>query len=426
MSELPPFDDDAPTDLPEFLPPEGDNPFDPIAERNRQNAQHSTGPKTAEGKAVSSENATKHGYRSAKPTAPELALAVAIYGRWSSELCPYGDLETGLIMTAAQHEARRQLVHEDILSAVMSAAGSHREHRRRPFLEKIEEIQASIALWTIVRDDGFEPGEGLTADFAALLRDIDPKATPRNIGPSMEARQFAFFQNRAVATPRLKELRAKFARKKEGARKGRDFEEYARLQERLDKGTERLRAWIVSRIDRQIARLAEAEKALAEDDAQPDRPWAWYAESPEGRKLSRYHAEAENASRRYLKMFDDHRRRLIRTDLRRQQIDNAYGAQATYIGDIKMMLPARYQSLHRRAQLDTLVAEVEYEKHFYPNRQPNEASLSNQMIQEAGGQGVAESAAMSEMERQSQAIREYWINWRKRQGDAPAYEDPPR
>ncbi|MFO0956014.1 MAG: hypothetical protein U0800_00960 [Isosphaeraceae bacterium] len=44
-------------------------PEDPIVRRNRQNAQHSTGPKTAEGKAVSSENATKHGHRSKKPQA---------------------------------------------------------------------------------------------------------------------------------------------------------------------------------------------------------------------------------------------------------------------------------------------------------------------------------------------------------------------
>ncbi|MFO0957448.1 MAG: hypothetical protein U0800_08265 [Isosphaeraceae bacterium] len=424
MSDSTPFDHDAPLDLPESETPI--LPHDPIAERNRQNAQHSTGPKTAEGKAASSENSTKHGFCSQNPTAPELALAVAIFGRWSREFCPYGEIESGLLMTAAQHEARRQLVHEEILSGVMAAAENHRELRRRPFLERIEEIRASIELWTIVRDDGFEPGAGLVTDFAALLRDIDPRATPRNIGVTQEARHFVFFHNRAVASDRLKQLHARFSRKKEEARKGRTYEEYLRLQERLDKGTERLKVWIAARIDRQHARLAEAEKALAEDDARPDRPWAWYADTPEGRKLTRYHAEAENASRRYLRMFDDHRRRLIRTDLRRQQIDNAYGTKATYIGDIKMMLPARYQSLHPRAQLDTLIADMEYEKHFYPDRQPNEASYTNQMLKEAGSQDIAENASMSELERQSQAIRDYWTNWRKRQGDGPAYEDPPR
>ena len=34
----------------------------PFTERNRQNAQHSTGPRTPEGKAISSQNARKHGF----------------------------------------------------------------------------------------------------------------------------------------------------------------------------------------------------------------------------------------------------------------------------------------------------------------------------------------------------------------------------
>jgi len=52
--------------VPGFVPHSGHqppdaNPADPIAERNRQNAQHSTGPRTEEGKARSARNALKHG-----------------------------------------------------------------------------------------------------------------------------------------------------------------------------------------------------------------------------------------------------------------------------------------------------------------------------------------------------------------------------
>ena len=44
-------------------------PSDAIAARNRANARHSTGPRTAAGKAAGSRNAVTHGLRSSHPLA---------------------------------------------------------------------------------------------------------------------------------------------------------------------------------------------------------------------------------------------------------------------------------------------------------------------------------------------------------------------
>lgn len=359
---------------------------------------------------------------SVKLRPPELIRSAAVYGDMAAELSPIGEFETRLVMGAAQHEARRQLVHEAMMEAAIAAADSHRVHRRRPFLDKIESLRGSLEIWTIVRDDGFEEGEGLTTDFVALLNDIDPNATARKIGSTLEARRFVFLHNRAVASPRLRKLHARFAKKDESAKKGPLYDEYRRLQERLEKGTERLRDWIDARIARLDDRLAEAEKALDDDDARPDRSWAWYAETPEGRLFTQYHADAENASRRYLKMFDDHRRRLVRTDLRRQLVDTAYGTTTVYFGDIKVQMPARFKGLHPRAQLDDLIANFEYEKHFYPDRQPKENGYAAETLKSAGPAAAGEDTAMSELERQSREIRDFWKEKRRQWGDHPDHD----
>ncbi|MFO0956015.1 MAG: hypothetical protein U0800_00965 [Isosphaeraceae bacterium] len=277
-----------------------------------------------------------------------------------------------------------------MMALAKDAALHHREYRRRPFLERIDEIRRSIRLWTIVRDDGFEPGEGLQVDFAALLSDLDHKASSRKIGPSGEAREFVFLHNRAVASPRFKELHKKYFKRKRIVESDLDGAEYLRLADRLRKGTERLREWVVGRIDRLIASLGEAEKALAEDDAQPDRPFAWQAETEEGRKLSRYHAEAEAGVRRYMKLFDDHRRRIIRTDLRREHIYNRMGSESMYFADLQIKMPPRYRPMGPRLKLETMILELQNEMRFYPERDPNEATYLQEIKEEVGQEEFTE------------------------------------
>ncbi|MFN7919838.1 MAG: hypothetical protein U0Q16_07055 [Bryobacteraceae bacterium] len=90
-------------------------------ETNRANAQHSTGPRTAEGKAVSSKNATTHGLFTATFTvAPEHQLEFEIFLELQrEELQPQGVNEevifSNLVQAAWKIEASRRLEAEALL-----------------------------------------------------------------------------------------------------------------------------------------------------------------------------------------------------------------------------------------------------------------------------------------------------------------------
>src|SRR3982750_4131324 len=73
---------------------------------NRRNAQHSTGPRTAEGKAKSRYNAVKHGLRSRSddlvlPHEDPAELEAKI-GRWVEQLAPRNEPERDLVEQAAR------------------------------------------------------------------------------------------------------------------------------------------------------------------------------------------------------------------------------------------------------------------------------------------------------------------------------------
>src|SRR4029079_9123799 len=75
-------------------------------EANRDNAQMSTGPKSASGKARASQNAMKHGRRAgaAAPVLPQEDPAErdAKIRRWVEDLRPVGDAERDLVARAAE------------------------------------------------------------------------------------------------------------------------------------------------------------------------------------------------------------------------------------------------------------------------------------------------------------------------------------
>ena len=74
------------------------------AEANRKNAQKSTGPKTAEGKARSRFNAVKHGMRAATPVLPgeDKAAFDDRLERWTRNLAPRDDVEQFLVKRAVE------------------------------------------------------------------------------------------------------------------------------------------------------------------------------------------------------------------------------------------------------------------------------------------------------------------------------------
>ncbi|MFN7919936.1 MAG: hypothetical protein U0Q16_07560 [Bryobacteraceae bacterium] len=83
-------------------------------EANRANAQHSTGPRTPEGKAVSSKNATTHG-----PFAATFAVA------------PEDEYEFGLLLELQREELRPQGVNEELVFANLVQAAWKTEKVRR-------------------------------------------------------------------------------------------------------------------------------------------------------------------------------------------------------------------------------------------------------------------------------------------------------
>lgn len=368
----------------DYVLPHNHIPTDPIVRRNRRHSQFSNRSETAEDGPIATDPPVRPAPKK-KAMPSELGLATFVYGEWQQELAPAGSIETFCVMGAAQHEARRRILHDSMIEQGQAAAVHHRRHRRQPFLAKIEEIQRSLRIWTAVRDDGFEMGYGLESDYAALLRDLDPKATPRNkTRDSGEANEFSFLHGRAVATPRYWELSKKYAQRKKIAESNLDAREFERLDRRLRDNTERLRKFIDDRIDRLNNQLADVIQALEDDDNQPDRPFAWQFETEEGRRMAKQHAEAENGVRRYMRLFDDHRRRLIRTDLRREQLRRQTGATSLYVGDIQILVPPRYSAMVPRMQLDHLEMEIQHEKRFYPVRDEEDASYVREIRERVG------------------------------------------
>jgi hypothetical protein len=136
-----------------------------IAERNRQNAQASTGPKTEEGKAASSQNARTHGLNSAKLFIPEdaadefLSLNKALF----AEIRPVGELQMQFfeqllhaswntnIARRLLADAFEQLDEKKIASANRYVAQYERSFARA--LKEIKTLQTDLALRAIEENE---------------------------------------------------------------------------------------------------------------------------------------------------------------------------------------------------------------------------------------------------------------------------------
>jgi hypothetical protein len=178
----------APTHSPASVSPES-RPVSPRKRRaNRRNAQQSTGPRTAEGKAVSSRNATTHGIfcrdlvlRGEDPhlfevtrdgfldalrpqDAAQLALVdTAVSARWRMNRCQHAEarmIEQRIAMASARvndkfESLKRNMRFEDFSSAALDAQCAESELFRRRY-EKWKSLRA-------VRDQVLHPGRALAA-----------------------------------------------------------------------------------------------------------------------------------------------------------------------------------------------------------------------------------------------------------------------
>ena len=156
------------------------------AEANRRNAQKSTGPRTAEGKARSRFNAVKHGMRAATPVLPgeDKAAFDDRLERWTRNLAPRDDVEQFLVKRAV--ELSWQLERADRAIALS----------RRPAEERIAAVLDEVLalgrrlFWDPRGPSGLYPQ---TTDYDGMIRriswsgEIDDPDDPARLVNRLEA-----------------------------------------------------------------------------------------------------------------------------------------------------------------------------------------------------------------------------------------------
>jgi len=132
-----------------------------INDRNRQNAQHSTGPRTEEGKAKSSQNARTHGLSSAKLFLPADRLEEfhSLYTALYEEIRPVGELQMQFFEQLVHASwntnlARTLLAHawEKLDEKAIANANRYVNQYERSFakaLKEIKTLQTDLALRAI-------------------------------------------------------------------------------------------------------------------------------------------------------------------------------------------------------------------------------------------------------------------------------------
>ena len=178
-------------------------------EANRDNALASTGPRTAEGRAIVSGNAIRHGLLSWKPVIPGLENPED----WETHLeltmeslAPVGHTETLLAERAALLLWRlgRVARYERDATAV---ALEHAETRKRPKLEDAERsIVAAQAVLTLAEELRTLPPETeLNPDAAAKVLAIAPVRQRGGLGTSLA--KIGRGRQRPVAEPQARRCR---------------------------------------------------------------------------------------------------------------------------------------------------------------------------------------------------------------------------
>jgi hypothetical protein len=115
-----------------------------IDERNRENSQHSTGPRTAEGKAKSSQNSRQHGLSSTTLWVPDnvkpefLSLHRALEG----EIRPIGELQLQFFEQLV-HAAWQQNIARDRLVKAQAEGDERRENTMHRYIRQYERSYAS-------------------------------------------------------------------------------------------------------------------------------------------------------------------------------------------------------------------------------------------------------------------------------------------
>lgn len=171
---------------------------------NRVNAQHSTGPRTPEGKARSAENSRSHGFCSKQVliAAEDKEEFDTMSQGYNIELRPEGDLEETLwdeIVTAAWqlrrmrrmeteacsgHDSYTAILDDELLQKKLDRLAHHRTRIERTFHRCLKQLK-TVQNERFEEDTAFHSMQELIAARAAQQNSerTQPAAEPRSTGP---------------------------------------------------------------------------------------------------------------------------------------------------------------------------------------------------------------------------------------------------
>jgi hypothetical protein len=114
-----------------------------IDERNRENAQHSTGPKTAEGKGKSAQNSRQHGLSSSTLWVPDNAKPEfqSLHRALHNEIRPIGELQQQFFEQLV-HAAWQQNIARDRLAKAQAEGDERREATSHRYIRQYERSYA--------------------------------------------------------------------------------------------------------------------------------------------------------------------------------------------------------------------------------------------------------------------------------------------
>lgn len=134
------------------------------------------GPRTPEGKEISSANATIHGLCRDKRTIADQAEIRLIRDYLIAGCGPEAMGELANIERAADALFMWNKCHRTIQGLAIRVIEKHRTARRQPFQDQIAQLEASLDIWEDVLTQRFPLGKGYGGVYPILLRDIDPTA----------------------------------------------------------------------------------------------------------------------------------------------------------------------------------------------------------------------------------------------------------
>ncbi|MFO0958287.1 MAG: hypothetical protein U0800_12810 [Isosphaeraceae bacterium] len=288
---------------------------DVIAQRNAANAQFSTGPRTPEGKAVSSGNAEVHGFCSVEPRTPEDRVeAEALYGMLAAELKPATPMEVEAVREAANADQRRRRIGRALEDVAAASIEVRREERQGRLAEEHRQCEAEVAFWKAVQESPPAIGVGWKPAVLESVLDrfgVGVKGHPEDRRVDLVRLHQAVAQGDDRLRQALKALRAK-------AKEDPVPPDHMRILEDSGRGCRGLIQVAQDCLAEATEALAASAARLSKNQENPARADDWFDDSKRAQLLHRYKAEADRAYYRALRSFDAIRRR---RDAERRQVE---------------------------------------------------------------------------------------------------------